>query len=387
MDLDWATKRKLTAMARTRHTADGSQSAGALGEEKVVAIVKKVTKGRQCEVFSSIRVPKAEEKGKFEIDVLVVGTHDILALEVKSWVGSIRSGKKGEWMQTTTSGHTLSHKNPALLLDRKLDALLSYLELNGVSVAKERFSSALVWTFPIDLEQGLKDQCPSVTIDDLESFLQGRLFRSDTRADPSPIDKLAVTAAFDRLPTWDQIYLRGGQIVRGDISYSSVTTKIGKVSRADTEAMIFHYPGFLLSWLFFAPKVWWTDRSGKKRAAKLDPEQYFVIRLSGQAKELRYHLAEIHKVSFGWCDESYYRSIAPAHTSYALGTEFEAKVVQICDYGVFVRLDPYRDALFHSSDMGDKSVKDFKLDMIIRVKIVRVKTNESGKTLLNVSLT
>lgn len=380
--MDWATRKSLTAITKIKHTATGTESAGQLGELQVLAVAEKLAKRRSFPIFFSIRVPKVQEKGKFELDLLLVGPQGLLALEVKSWGGALKAGKRGEWVQVSGNGSTLTHKDPAALLDKKIEAIQSYLKLNGVAVPRQRMTGALVWVFPIDIDPALRQQINSVSIDDLEPYMERVLFEGK----PSALDMTPIESALERLPTWDQLYLRGGQVVRGDIVSAIVATEKEKISRADTDAMVFHYPGFLLSWLFFSPKVWWTDHAGKKRSAKIIPEQSFVVRLSGQAQELRYHLAEIHKVSFGWRDESYYRAVAPPNTTYAIGMHFDAKVVQIRDYGVFVRLDAHRDALFHKSDMGDKTIDDFTLEMKLAVKIVRVKTDESGKQLINVAL-
>src|SRR5262245_19287949 len=98
----WTTFRTIRAASR-RHPPD---AAGEEGERLALDVVQQLVRSRQaaCRLYPSLRVPRQDAPGKYEIDLLVATPHGLLGLEVKNWGGTVEEGDNGRWEQVPSRG-------------------------------------------------------------------------------------------------------------------------------------------------------------------------------------------------------------------------------------------------------------------------------------------
>jgi hypothetical protein len=137
---------------------DSRDQAGTLGEKLALAEVERVIDNLSgmARVYRSIRIPKSQHLGKFEIDLLVVTEEAVLVLEVKHWSGRLRC-KRGQWEQER-NGERKPLQDPLILNQEKRQAIDQWLATRGIKVPSQLWFAGLVLTHPhVRLETDLSN--------------------------------------------------------------------------------------------------------------------------------------------------------------------------------------------------------------------------------------
>ena len=217
---------------------------GRQGEKYLHTLLTSHLYFKDASLFPNKRVPTAH--GRREIDLMVVTTKRIHVIEVKNWSGSLRI-EGSDWVQTRRDGTELRHRD--LLVDQheKNTALMRYVARQGVhlstDLAARYFCNKVLFMNPrLDVHSPTITTHPDVlTRGRLDDFLKqqpkkafgeqmiGSVIQWCLDSDNAglvmdgyfgslPTEKTeAITAAFDRLSTWDALHYYGDRIEIGDI--------------------------------------------------------------------------------------------------------------------------------------------------------------------------
>jgi len=402
----WLTDRlDLIRTARTLHEPLAGDVAGDEGELAALTFIQDwvSSQARECRVYPSLRVPRPDAKGKFEIDLLLLGPNGLLGLEIKHWGGRVELGRPGRWHQVNRVGAEVEHDDPVELLGKKMDAVRTYVQdVNKVTVAARAIHRRVVFTNPkVLLGPNLARHPDVVPLPTLASMLTPLLHPNPSGwwssfkrllgieqtlphaiDDPSP-----VVRALDRLPTWDRITLYGGRILKGDLVKPEIQL-VGSqaLRRRDASLIQVSIPRSYLFGFFHSPTVSWTDATGVARCEYLLLPQEIAIRLAGQSDVERVRSEHITEIALGWHDETYYDAPRPELGTY-LGNIYQGVVVGIKDFGIFVKLDDHRDGLVHISRLKrhGRSPTDYRTGQQVRVKVTETRVR-NGKDEISLEL-
>ncbi len=307
-----AQKLKWLRKAQTKFPVIASDLAGSRGEQLALAQLKAILKklNGPAQVFQSLRVPKSQGAGKYEIDLLLVSEVGILAIEVKHWGGRL-SRQRGKWLQERGQEQKVL-VDPVPLNADKVDALRQWLGRRKIKVpTKSMHSMVLLTNDQVTLGSDLKACDEVVELNNLmaTALLKcGQVKRWLWQKKPDrDFDFKALMAALDELPTWDRLELHGGQVILGDLEYMAVPeVKASALQRKyirQARALIYRriFPG-----LFFKARLHITDWTGKRKVYPLHPEARLVFRPAGQNVKEEYSWLHVESLQLGWKDQSYY---------------------------------------------------------------------------------
>jgi hypothetical protein len=396
----WETFRTIRT-ASERHLPDAADTAGDEGERLALDVVQQLAGDRQaaCRLYPSLRVPRHDAPGKYEIDLLIATPPGLLGLEVKNWGGTIEEARNGHWQQVPSRGEARDHDDPLASVAAKMAAVGAYLSANGVPVSPQALASAVVLTNPrLVLGPQLVGRPHLVRLAALRSLVAPMLpanregFWSPLKRlfglEKMPVPVLAqfadVTRVLDRLPTWDLVYLHGGRVVKGDILGPALVLASGKtLGRTDAVALQLHMPrSWWLGW-FVTSAASWADAGGICHREPVKLGQTIGIRLAGRGEEVHVPVEHVERIHFGWRDESYYRAAKPALDTYQPGMTFAGTVTAVQDFGIFVNLDGHRDGLVPVSRLRrrQRSPGDYRKGEQVGVRVVKTEIRKGKETI------
>jgi hypothetical protein len=307
-----AQKMKWLRKAQTRFPVIASDQAGILGEQLALAQLQAICRklNGKATVFQSLRVPKAQGSGKYEIDLLLVSEVGILAIEVKHWGGSL-SRQKGKWLQERGSEQK-TLVDPVPLNAEKVESLRHWLLRRNIAVPPKAMHSIVLMTnSQVRLGKELKSCDEVVELVDLmaTALLKcGQARRRFWQKKPAQAYGFhELIDALGELPTWDRLQLHGGQVILGDLEYMAVpdvqASALQRKYIRHARAVIFRrlFPG-----LFLKARLRITDWSGKRKVFPLHPEAKLVFRPAGQNGKEEISWLHVESLRLGWKDQSYY---------------------------------------------------------------------------------
>ena len=288
------------------------ESAGLEGEQIVANQCRKALKklGIRFKVLQSIRVPREGERGKYEIDLVIITAYGLIVIEVKHW-GGVLTARDQNWLQERLdSSKTL--KNPLPHLLKKKNSLIQWLKTkNAVSVSAQDIHHLVVLSNPRVRYCNNIRQAPDIcTPEQLESKL--KLLLGPIRSkfwQPKPSPKLPFKAVVEflyTLPTWDLIRLNGGRVVWGDITDMQISSSAtNKVQRKYIKSLkIKAYRNYLD--ILFPPKAKIFFRHDRAAKYAISCDDYVIIKLAGQSQSEKIPLLHLTSIELGWEDLSYY---------------------------------------------------------------------------------
>ena len=110
---------------RRFHPPDEIHRAGELAEQRLAKISRAAGKANGWHVFESVRIPDAEQGGKREIDLVIVGGNTLLVVEQKHWSGSFEINAEEEFIQHRKNGTTHNHSTVNQRIARKARMLVA----------------------------------------------------------------------------------------------------------------------------------------------------------------------------------------------------------------------------------------------------------------------
>lgn len=309
-------RKQLIERAREEFLESDAVAAGRLAEAQVARLIEQSFKKLKIRghVWHDIRVPRLDSYGKYEIDFLVLSAYGALVIEVKNFGGSLEvDPSSGRWIQTTRSAQKKIHECPLDLTAKKKAALLAFLAYRGTELEAESFQVRVVLANPqVGLSTRMSRDERIRNLSSIVSCLQllaprKRGFLGFGRT-PVVLSRLAVLVQeIDRLPTWDEIELHGGKILRGDIHREG---RGQTPSRGETREVRLCVPrhrfwGWLHPSFYFyqiREKRWLAWRWQRIRSN----EESIRIKLAGDQSVTEIEFYHIKKIRYGWRDESYY---------------------------------------------------------------------------------
>ena len=195
---------------RRFHPPDEIHRAGELAEQRLAKISRAAGKANGWHVFESVRIPDAEQGGKREIDLVIVGGNTLLVVEQKHWSGSFEINAEEEFIQHRKNGTTHNHSTVNQRIARKARMLVAmHNERVGkdddvdVRVVLAFTNRNLDWPSTVmDLGSIVKDEAGFIGLLEEE--------------DPGELNEglLETLAGFG---TWDEVELNGGLMCKGDV--------------------------------------------------------------------------------------------------------------------------------------------------------------------------
>lgn len=193
---------------------------------------------RRASIFQSRRVPRdlsGKQRGRFEIDLIVLTPRQITAIEIKNWSGNLRI-ERGAWVQQRRNGTEIRHEDPVRKSREKLTALCALLERDGITLPPKRTSRVLFWNPALTLPAAQAASDDIVMRHQLDGFLSRQTARGQAerlvqsvlelclrqepgRDGPKPLSRGAFKAArarIARLESFDRLELHGGRVIAGD---------------------------------------------------------------------------------------------------------------------------------------------------------------------------
>ena len=299
-------QRQLVIEAARKFQETGGDKAGRLAEEKISLFIEKHQKDFSIPLvsFDGIRIPRVDQKGKYEIDSLCISPKGVLLIEVKNYGGFIKEDEKnGDWVQKNSSQKVLYHKNPLFLLEQKKIALQKYLASLGFSYGLEHFESVLLNVNENMILDARLAKNPRIKrLEDLGFFLDAlkpnRKFLFWWEKETLKEYKKACHLLKD-LPTWDEITLYGGSIIKGDIQKMAAHFNL----RPTVQRLEFFMPrSRLLGW-FMPPFSRLRKREGlfKWRLKRVkEPLDVIKIQPAGKKEVMEIKVCHVTRVEFGW---------------------------------------------------------------------------------------
>ena len=189
---------------RRHHPPDDIHRAGELAEQRLSKLCRAAGKTNGWHVFESVRIPDAEQGGKREIDLVILGGHTLLVIEQKHWSGSFTINTDEEFIQERNNGTSHNHSKVAKRIERKARMLAAMIDVADLEV-----EVLLAFTHP-------KLEWPS-NVDALDSEVlneRGMIDRLE-QVKPGAICEEALTF-MNRTATWDEVVFHGGLMSKGD---------------------------------------------------------------------------------------------------------------------------------------------------------------------------
>lgn len=294
--------------------------------------------GFETKSFQSIRVPKVQGTGKYEIDCVFLVEGYLLAVKVKHWGGSVEACSSGQWKQVTSKQVARLHDNPLEKLKTKAASLKAYLESQR-SYRGEKIISIVFFTNeslivhpklegnPLVLSYKNADsrlRCLIIPNAERKRHSFTSLWRKN-RASKDASNKPASIQAIAMLPTWDEVKLLGGSVIRGDISQCQlVLNDDERVRRSSSQVLRFkHYNHWIFRLLGWAKSyLSWSGQNGKESKGRLKDKQKIVFLPAGRADAEEISLSEIVEIKFGWQNQDFRK---PPISAYPVGGLSKAK--------------------------------------------------------------
>ena len=194
-----------------------------------------------------MRIPDAEQGGKREIDLVIVGGNTLLVVEQKHWSGSFEINAEEEFIQHRKNGTTHNHSTVNQRIARKSRMLVAmHNERVGkddgvdVRVVLAFTNRNLDWPSNVmELGSIVKDEAGFIGLLEDE--------------DPGELNQ-ALLETLQGFGTWDEVELNGGLMCKGDVldlglGDAVVEWQAGR--RVPLKGSMTHPKGFLS--LFTAP--------------------------------------------------------------------------------------------------------------------------------------
>ena len=195
---------------RRHHPPDDIHRAGELAEQRLAKISRAAGKKNGWHVFESVRIPDAEQGGKREIDLVIVGGNTLLVVEQKHWSGSFEINAEEEFIQHRKNGTTHNHSTVNQRIARKSRMLVAmHNERVGkddgvdVRVVLAFTNRNLDWPSNVmELGSIVKDEAGFIGLLEEE--------------DPGELNQ-ALLETLQGFGTWDEVELNGGLMCKGDV--------------------------------------------------------------------------------------------------------------------------------------------------------------------------
>ena len=262
---------------RRHHPPDDIHRAGELAEQRLAKISRAAGKKNGWHVFESVRIPDAEQGGKREIDLVIVGGNTLLVVEQKHWSGSFEINAGEEFIQHRKNGTTHNHSTVNQRIARKSRMLVAmHNERVGkddgvdVRVVLAFTNRNLDWPSNVmELGSIVKDEAGFIGL--LEDENPGELNQ-------------ALLETLQGFGTWDEVELNGGLMCKGDVldlglGDAVVEWQAGR--RVPLKGSMTHPKGFLS--LFTAPPSQLRLQAGERHMeAKLPFGKTLKMHVVGQ---------------------------------------------------------------------------------------------------------
>lgn len=262
---------------RRHHPPDDIHRAGELAEQRLAKISRAAGKKNGWHVFESVRIPDAEQGGKREIDLVIVGGNTLLVVEQKHWSGSFEINAEEEFIQHRKNGTTHNHSTVNQRIARKSRMLVAmHNERVGkddgvdVRVVLAFTNRNLDWPSNVmELGSIVKDEAGFIGL--LEDENPGELNH-------------ALLETLQGFGTWDEVELNGGLMCKGDVldlglGDAVVEWQTGR--RVPLKGSMTHPKGFLS--LFTAPPSQLRLQAGERHMeAKLPFGKTLKMHVVGQ---------------------------------------------------------------------------------------------------------
>ena len=262
---------------RRHHPPDDIHRAGELAEQRLAKISRAAGKKNGWHVFESVRIPDAEQGGKREIDLVIVGGNTLLVVEQKHWSGSFEINAEEEFIQHRKNGTTHNHSTVNQRIARKSRMLVAmHNERVGkddgvdVRVVLAFTNRNLDWPSNVmELGSIVKDEAGFIGL--LEDENPGELNH-------------ALLETLQGFGTWDEVELNGGLMCKGDVldlglGDAVVEWQTGR--RVPLKGSMTHPKGFLS--LFTAPPSQLRLQAGERHMeAKLPYGKTLKMHVVGQ---------------------------------------------------------------------------------------------------------
>ena len=195
---------------RRHHPPDDIHRAGELAEQRLAKISRAAGKKNGWHVFESVRIPDAEQGGKREIDLVIVGGNTLLVVEQKHWSGTFEINVEEEFIQHRKNGTTHNHSTVNQRIARKSRMLVA---MHNERVGKDDgVDVRVVLAFTnrnLDWPSNVMDLGSIVR--DEAGFI--RLLEDE---DPGELNQ-ALLETLQGFGTWDEVELNGGLMCKGDV--------------------------------------------------------------------------------------------------------------------------------------------------------------------------
>ena len=262
---------------RRHHPPDDIHRAGELAEQRLAKISRAAGKKNGWHVFESVRIPDAEQGGKREIDLVIVGGNTLLVVEQKHWSGSFEINAEEEFIQHRKNGTTHNHSTVNQRIARKSRMLVAmHNERVGkddgvdVRVVLAFTNRNLDWPSNVmELGSIVKDEAGFIGLLEDE--------------DPGELNQ-ALLETLQGFGTWDEVELNGGLMCKGDVldlglGDAVVEWQAGR--RVPLKGSMTHPKGFLS--LFTAPPSQLRLQAGERHMeAKLPFGKTLKMHVVGQ---------------------------------------------------------------------------------------------------------
>ena len=262
---------------RRHHPPDDIHRAGELAEQRLAKISRAAGKKNGWHIFESVRIPDAEQGGKREIDLVIVGGNTLLVVEQKHWSGSFEINAEEEFIQHRKNGTTHNHSTVNQRIARKSRMLVAmHNERVGkddgvdVRVVLAFTNRNLDWPSNVmELGSIVKDEAGFIGL--LEDENPGELNQ-------------ALLETLQGFGTWDEVELNGGLMCKGDVldlglGDAVVEWQTGR--RVPLKGSMTHPKGFLS--LFTAPPSQLHLQAGERHMeAKLPFGKTLKMHVVGQ---------------------------------------------------------------------------------------------------------
>ena len=195
---------------RRFHPPDEIHRAGELAEQRLAKISRAAGKKNGWHVFESVRIPDAEQGGKREIDLVIVGGNTMLVVEQKHWSGTFEINAEEEFIQHRKNGTTHNHSTVNQRIARKSRMLNA---MHNERVGKD--DSVDVRVVLAFTNRNL-DWPKSVNQLSSEVYDEAGFISVLEDGDPGELNEelLTTVAGFG---TWDEVQLNGGLMCKGDV--------------------------------------------------------------------------------------------------------------------------------------------------------------------------
>ena len=262
---------------RRHHPPDDIHRAGELAEQRLAKISRAAGKKNGWHIFESVRIPDAEQGGKREIDLVIVGGNSLLVVEQKHWSGSFEINTDEEFIQHRKNGTTHNHSTVNQRIARKSRMLVAmHNERVGkddsvdVRVVLAFTNRNLDWP-PNVMELGsiVKDEAGFIELLEEE--------------DPGELNP-ALLETLQGFGTWDEVELNGGLMCKGDVldlGLGDAVTEWQEGRRVPLRGSIVH-PNSVLSLLTAPPSQLSLQAGERHMEAKLPYGKTLKMHVVGQ---------------------------------------------------------------------------------------------------------